>query len=248
MPNQAPLHRPWRTCGRRERETDAGSLLERSSWRLRLRCGERHPDRQDAVVLRGMAVERRSRPARLRSEWVSPLSSERAGDKGCPLDAEEGNVLSACATKATQPFERQLSLLTRSVTRPSLGPRARARRSSLTSPVKADEGDAFGEGSRLGKPGNRRNQHRHSVARTKRGSTRIPSLARGPQGMRQKRKEVAASVPSRISRVPVGVPARRNAVAEVGRRRSVPNKLAIRPPKRGPARVNGGLARSGRRR
>jgi hypothetical protein len=78
-----------------------------------------------------MAVERRSRQARLRSEWVSPLSSERAGDKGCPLDAEEGNVLSACATKATQPFERQLSLLTRSVTRPSLGPGARARQSSL---------------------------------------------------------------------------------------------------------------------
>jgi hypothetical protein len=71
--------------------------------------------------------------------------------------------MSACATKATQPFERQLSLLTRSVTRPSLGPRARARRSSLTSPVKAVEGGAFGGGSRLGKPGNRRNQHRHSV-------------------------------------------------------------------------------------
>jgi hypothetical protein len=132
--------------------------------RLRLRCGERHPDRQDAVVLRGMAVERRSRPARLRMEWVSPLSCERAGDKGCPLVRQGGERLSACATKATQPFERQLSLLTRSVTRPSLGPRARARRSSLTSSVKAVEGGALGGGSRLGKPGNRRNQHRTLVA------------------------------------------------------------------------------------
>jgi len=132
--------------------------------RLRLRCGERHPDRQDAVVLRGMAVERRSRPARLRTEWVSPLSCERAGDKGCPLVRQGGERLSACATKATQPFERQLSLLTRSVTRPSLGPRARARRSSLTSSVKAVEGGALGGGSRLGKPGNRRNQHRILVA------------------------------------------------------------------------------------
>lgn len=144
-----------------------------------LRYGERHPDRQDAVVLRGMAVERRSRPARLRSEWVSPLSNERAGDKGCPLVRQGGERLSACATKATQPFERQLSLLTRSVTRPSLGPRARARRSSLTSPAQVVEGDALGEGSRLGKPGNRRNQHRLLVRRTKRGSTRIPTLARG---------------------------------------------------------------------
>jgi len=91
--------------------------------------------------------------------------------------------LSACATKATQPFERQLSLLTRSVTRPSLGPGARARRSSLTSPVKAVEGGASGEGSRLGKPGNRRNQHRHLVRRTKRGSTRI-HLSQGSNRMR----------------------------------------------------------------
>jgi hypothetical protein len=209
MPSKAPLHRPWRTCGRRERETDAGSLLERSSWRLRLRCGERHPDRQDAVVLRGTAVERRSRPARLRSEWVSPLSSERAGDKGCPLVRQGGERLSACATKATQPFERQLSLLTRSVTRPSLGPRARARRSSLTSPVKAVGGGALDGGSRLGKPGNRRNQHRHLVDVDEARLDAHSDSRKRAQGMRQKRKEVAASVPSRKTRVPVGVPARR---------------------------------------
>jgi hypothetical protein len=111
-----------------------------------------------------------------------PFRVSAPATRGVPWFAKEGNVLSACAIKATQPFERQLSLLTRSVTRPSLGPRARARRSSLTSPVKADEGDAFGEGSRLGKPGNRRNQHRLLVSRTKRGSTRIPTLARGTRG------------------------------------------------------------------
>jgi hypothetical protein len=209
MPEKAPLHRPWRTGGRRERETDAGSSLERSMLRLRLRCGERHPDRQDAVVLRGMAVERRSRPARLCMEWVSPLSCERAGDRGCPLVRQGGERLSACATKATQPVERQLSLLTRSVTRPSLGPRARARRSSLTSPVKADEGGALGGGSRLGKPGNRRNQHRHLVAADEARLDAHSNSRKRDNGVRQKRKEVAASVPSRNSRVPVGVPARR---------------------------------------
>jgi hypothetical protein len=173
-----------------------------------------------------MAVERRSRPARLHMEWVSPLSCERAGDRGCPLVRQGGERLSACAIKATQPFERQLKLLTRSVTRPSLGPRARARRSSLTSPVKAVEGGALGGGSRLGKPGNRRNQHRHLVVWTKRGSTRIPTLARGAQGMRQKRMGVAASLPSRITRVPVRVPARRKCSCRSRpRRHPVSNKL-----------------------
>jgi hypothetical protein len=174
-----------------------------------------------------------------------PFRVSAPATRGVPWFAKEGNVLSACAIKATQPFERQLSLLTRSVTRPSLGPRARARRSSLTSPVKADEGDAFGEGSRLGKPGNRRNQHRLLVSRTKRGSTRIPTLARGTQGMRQKRKEVAASVPSRISRVPVGVPARRYAVAEIVRggirsrirSRAAPSKRERGASERGPSPV-----------
>lgn len=117
--------------------------------------------------------------------------------------------MSACATKATQPFERQLSLLTRSVTRPSLGPGARARRSSLTSPVKAVEGGALGGGSRLGKPGNRRNQHRHLVAADEARLDAHSDSRKRDKGMRQKRKGVAASVPSRITRVPVGVPARR---------------------------------------
>jgi hypothetical protein len=61
----------------------------------------------------------------------------------------------------------------------------------------------------LGKPGNRRNQHRHLVdVDEARLDARSNPRKRG-QGMRQKRKEVAASVPSRITRVPVGVPARR---------------------------------------
>lgn len=150
--------------------------------RLRLRCGERHPDRQDAVVLRGTAVERRSRPARLCSEWVSPLSNERAGDKGCPLVRQGGERLSACATKATQPVERQLSLLTRSVTRPSLGPRARARRSSLTSPAQAVEGGALGGGRGWANRATGGTNTDTSSLRTKRGSTRIPTLARGTTG------------------------------------------------------------------
>jgi len=61
--------------------------------------------------------------------------------------------------------------------------------------------------------------------------------------VRQKRKEVAASVPSRITRVPVGVPARRNAVAEVVRggiwsrisSRAAPSKRERGESERGPS-------------
>lgn len=154
------------------------------------------------------------------------LSCERAGDAGCPLVRQGGERLSACATKATQPFERQLSLLTRSVTRPSLGPRARARRSSLTSPVKAVEGGALDGGSRLGKPGNRRNQHRHLVAVDEARLDAHSDSRKRDQGMRQKRMEVAAFLPSRITRVPVGVPARRKCSCRSRlRRHLVSNKL-----------------------
>jgi len=50
--------------------------------------------------------------------------------------------------------------------------------------------------------------------------------------IRKKRKEVEASVPARVMRVRVWLPARRNAVAEVSRRRLVSNKLGKRAPKR----------------
>jgi len=59
------------------------------------RYGERHPDRLEVVALRGEAVERWSWPVRLRSEWVSPLSSERAGDNGMSLGRRGGERLSA---------------------------------------------------------------------------------------------------------------------------------------------------------
>ena len=147
-----------------------------------LRYGERHPDRQDAVVLRGMAVERRSRPARLHTEWVSPLSRERAGDKGCPL-VRQGGERSVGVRHQSHAAVRAAALTAHSLGDTSFT-WSKGPCSSIvtTSPVKAVEGGALGGGSRLGKPGNRRNQHRHLVSRTKRGSTRIPTLARGARG------------------------------------------------------------------
>jgi len=63
----------------------------------------------------------------------------------------------------------------------------------------------------------------------------------------EKRKEVAASVPARKRELGSKCPHVGN-VAEVGKRRLVSNTLTRSAPKRVAARVNGGLARSERRR
>jgi len=66
--------------------------------------------------------------------------------------------------------------------------------------------------------------------------------------MREKRKEVAASVPARIEELGSKCPHVGNAVAEVGRRRLASNTLTRSAPKRVAAGVNGGLARGDGRR
>jgi hypothetical protein len=58
----------------------------------------------------------------------------RTGDNGCPEDAEEGNVVGVRPFKAYAPDARakfKQGLSRSGKTRPSLGPRTRARRSSL---------------------------------------------------------------------------------------------------------------------
>jgi hypothetical protein len=96
---------------------------------------------------------------------------------------------------------------------------------------KTSVGGAFGSASRSGKPA--------QAGRTGTGAFRadVARLAarhrfRKEEGVaRKRRKEVEASVPARIEEL--GFAARRsNAVAEVGRRRLVSNKLGKRAPKR----------------
>jgi hypothetical protein len=117
-------------------------------------------------------------------------------------------------------------------TRPSLGPSTRACSSSHnTRTVKRQGGEAFVSASRLGKPaqagGTSTGVRRANVARL---AACHRSRKRGSVA-RQKRKEVEASVPARKrelrfcwSHVVF--------VAEVTRRRLVPNKLGKRAPKR----------------
>jgi hypothetical protein len=87
-----------------------------------------------------------------------------------------------------------------------------------------------------------------SHQRAARGSPRVHRFRKEGSVARQKRKEVAASVPARNRELGL-LPTRRKTQLQksAGDARSQINSR-IRPPKRGPARVNGGLARGGHRR
>jgi hypothetical protein len=165
--------------------------------------------------------------------WKGVSSSffGRAGDSGCPLGAEEGNAVSmrvkgACThRRATMHLSIGDASFTRS--RDPCTSIATTRSRRKPSRWRARRDIAVGQTC-----ASRRNRHRGPVWRTARGSTRAHRFRKEGSVARQKRKEVAASVPARNRELGL-VLARRNAVAEVGRRRSVPNKLTIRPPKRG---------------
>jgi hypothetical protein len=178
---------------------------------------------------------------------VSSSAGNRTGDKRCSSGAEEGNVVSSRPKMRGHPT-RGLATHSRQETRPSLGPKARARQSWLNAPA-----------------GNRRavtriHQHRGranlgnweepapGLVRTdgaRLDACRCPS--QGGYAVREKRKTVAAVVPSR-SRESGSKCSHVVAVAEVGRRRLASNTLVRSAPKRVAVRVNGGLARGHRRR
>lgn len=98
----ALLHTLWRTCGRREEEAGSGRPGE-ILVQVRARDGGRHPGLQEAVALRGAAVKRSPRPVRLVRSGSPPLRAVAPATVGCPLDAEEGNVVGVRETRRTHP-------------------------------------------------------------------------------------------------------------------------------------------------
>lgn len=179
------------------------------------RSGGRHPDLRDAGSLRGMPEKRESRPVRLVRLGLVPTRAVAPATAGCPLDAEEGNVVSmrqAHALVVETPKKRSPP----SRTRPSLGPEARARHRHQTPliviattakvlvviPVSRAWRGLFGIA--VGQTcASRRNRHRGRSERTDECTARRvspPSRRKLPEGscvMRQKRKEVMAFVPAR---------------------------------------------------
>jgi hypothetical protein len=129
----------------------------------------------------------------------------RADDSGCSKEAVEGNDVkhapqSVCARRK---HERSLHALTR--TRPSLGPSARARQSSLRTRRKSS-GGAYESASRLGKPGEPGGTST-GVGTNGRSATRRMSPSRKRRAWHvEKRKAVEAVVPTRIRESRFGCP------------------------------------------
>jgi hypothetical protein len=78
--------------------------------------GERHPDAQETVGLRGQAVKRGSRLVRQVS-WVSSHLSGRTSDSGCPKGSQ-GRACSSAYAQRAHPRSLRASV----GTHPSLGP------------------------------------------------------------------------------------------------------------------------------
>jgi len=158
--------------------------------------------------------------------------------EGAPMTADvwrtpRRGTPSACATYAHAPDAGTRDRRMRTGTRPSLGPLTRARQSSLCSAGASLGGEAETKASRLGKLAQARGTSTGVYATGRSAARRAPPLPQGrPRDASKKRKEIEVSVPARIMRVRVWLPARRNAVAEVGRRRLASNKLGKRAPKR----------------
>jgi len=198
---------------------------------LRACDGERHPGPPDDDDLRGTSPERGSWPVVDSRLWASSPSDGRAGDSGCPLVAKEGNdvgIRPQCVCTRRKGFEP----LTFERRRPSLGPETRARRSSLHSKAQVFGGGAFDSVSRSGKPAQAGGTGTGTGADGRCAARRGSPLSQ--EGSVAHRRKGRRSRPSSLrgSRARVWLLVRRNAVAEVSRRRLVSNTLGTRAPKR----------------
>jgi hypothetical protein len=145
-----------RNAGRRERESRREGRREQSLRERKKRVPSRVVAVESILVCWTAALfaGRRQRVDLGRSVGCAGYlpTWRRADDSGCSKEAVEGNDVkhapqSVCARRK---HERSLHALTR--TRPSLGPSARARQSSLRTRRKSS-GGAYESASRLGKPG-----------------------------------------------------------------------------------------------
>ena len=171
----------------------------------------------------GRSAVRRGHPPTAES---APMTADvrRTPRRGTP---------SACATYAHAPDAGTRDRRMRPGTRPSLGPLTRARRSSLQS--KAQAADVRRRRRHHGWV-NSRKREEPTLGPTPPDGARLAARHRSRKGgsVTRRRKGRRSRSPSlRGSKgAPVWLPARRNAVAEVGRRRLVSNKLDKRAPKR----------------
>jgi hypothetical protein len=173
--------------------TGTGGAILRSSrsWRWKA------PGSQEAITLRGALADGEPRPVRSRSSGPPTRRAVAPATTGRPEVAEKGNVVGA-RHQAHAPDATRPKASARTGTRPLLGPRTRARRTSHTRSAKAERGGARRPASRSGKPLAREEEPTPGLAIVDdaRLAARHRSLKRS-RVMRQKRKPVAAGVPAR---------------------------------------------------
>jgi hypothetical protein len=207
-----------------------------------------------------------------RSQWVSSPAGGRAGDIGVSPGRRGRERRRRTRIKAYAPEPAGTVRSAPRATRPSLGPGTRA--SSCRAPRSLTQAGSssrpgskgFGRlargsretrrepGSPSGKPGEISEEPSSGMGRQ--DAARLAVCRAGSRGfglsltflMHQNRDGGCGLLPRTRGHVePRAKCSYVVAVAEVVRLRQVSNKLACRPPKRGPARVNGDLARGGRR-
>jgi len=202
------------TCGRREREADAGNICPRFAT-VEGTLVHRVPA-AFAGCRRNVGLGRSVTSA------VGLVScSGRTDDSGCPLEQRGGERRQRAPSARTLRVRTLKRRSPRGRTRPSLSPETRARQSALNSRSASCKGCRGRFGIAVGQTcASRRNRHRGWNERTKRGSPRITAahvkLGRSCV-MRKKRKVVMAIVPARKRELGFGCPYVVSAVAEVGR-------------------------------
>jgi len=177
-------------------------MLRRNPAAVRARVGGRHPGLQEAVALRGAPVERSPRPVRLVRSGSPPLRAVAPATSGCPLGAEEGNVVGVRESRRMHPSRaapsaprlgrhvlhsvqghahRHVALHARSRGRGAA--RDRARKGSVTSQEALERHGAGQVRRRANREKSRRNRRRDWVARMLRVSPCV-GLVRGASASR----------------------------------------------------------------
>jgi len=227
--------------GRPTRERK-GAIL----WRARRRCGGRHPAHRVRSPFAGWPRNVGLGRSVHRSSRSLPRRAGAPATNGAPRTSRRGTS-SACVIKRMHPPRGQCAVVVRGhVLRSVLGPVLVNRH--WTSKAQVDEGDAVFGVSRSGKLAQARGTGTGALSIGPSAARRASPLPQGrPCVTRQKRKEIAVSVPARFESS--GRSARTSQCSCRNREAAlVSNKLSRSAPKRATARVNGGLARSGRRR
>jgi hypothetical protein len=172
----------------------------------RRRGGGRRPGLPDDGSLRGVPFERRSRSVRsvCRVPPCGPTHRRQRMSEGFPRRGTTSALRSACVGTRREDSKR----FSRGPgTRPSLGPSTRARQSSLNfHRRKLVGGEAGGPASRSGKPAQAGRTDTGVFGDGRCAARRASPLSQGSCVMRQKRKEVMASVPARIDEPGFGSP------------------------------------------